>query len=99
MKELMEKCKKAFGVPEKERIQLGKEIWKIAAEEVYIIGVVGLGPASMGVRVVKNNMGNIPSRQYNSPDGKTPTHLASGDVLLEELSQRRRPGRRRRAER
>jgi peptide/nickel transport system substrate-binding protein len=72
MKELMEKWKKAFGVPEKERIQLGKDIWKIAAEEVFIIGVVGQGPAAMGVRVVKNNMGNIPSRQYNSPDGKTP---------------------------
>jgi peptide/nickel transport system substrate-binding protein len=72
MKELMEKWKKAFGVPEKERIQLGKDVWKIAAEEVYIIGVIGMGPASMGVRVVKTNMGNIPSRQYNSPDGKTP---------------------------
>jgi len=73
MKELMEKFKKAYGVPEKERIALGKEVWKIAAEEVYIIGVIGMGPASMGVRVVKTNMGNIPSRQYNSPDGKTPT--------------------------
>jgi len=72
MKELMEKWKKAFGVPEKERIQLGKDVWRIAAEEVYIIGVVGQGPASMGVRVVKTNMGNIPSRMYNSPDGKTP---------------------------
>jgi peptide/nickel transport system substrate-binding protein len=73
LKELMEKYKRAFGVPEKERIELGKEVWKIAAEEVYNIGVIGMGPASMGVRVVKNNMGNIPSRQYNSPDGKTPT--------------------------
>jgi ABC-type transport system substrate-binding protein len=72
MKELMEKWKKAFGVPEKERVALGKEVWKIAAEEVYIIGVVGLGPAANGVRIVKTNMGNIPSRQYNSPDGKTP---------------------------
>src|SRR3989442_103981 len=72
MKELMEKWKKAFGVPEKERIQLGKEVWKLAAEEVFIIGVVGQGPAAMGVRVVKNNMGNIPSRMYNSPDAKTP---------------------------
>ena len=72
MKELMEKWRKAFGVPEKERIQLGKDIWRIAAEEVYIIGVIGQGPAAMGVRVVKNNMGNIPSRMYNSPDGKTP---------------------------
>jgi ABC-type transport system substrate-binding protein len=30
MKELMEKWKKAFGVPEKERIQLGKDVWRIA---------------------------------------------------------------------
>jgi peptide/nickel transport system substrate-binding protein len=73
MRELMEKFKKAYGVPEKERIELGKEVWKIAAEEVFIIGVIGMGPASMGVRVVKTSMGNIPSRQYNSPDGKTPT--------------------------
>jgi ABC-type transport system substrate-binding protein len=73
LKELMEKYKKAFGVPEKERIELGKEVWKIAADEVYIIGVIGMGSASMGVRVVKTNMGNVPSRQYNSPDGKTPT--------------------------
>src|SRR6266849_2570525 len=73
MKELMAKFKRAYGVPEKERIELGKDVWKITAEEVYIIGVIGMGPASMGVRVVKTNMGNIPSRQYNSPDGKTPT--------------------------
>jgi peptide/nickel transport system substrate-binding protein len=73
LKELMDKYKKAFGVPEKERIELGKEVWKIAADEVFIIGVIGMGPASMGVRVVKNNMGNVPARQYNSPDGKTPT--------------------------
>jgi peptide/nickel transport system substrate-binding protein len=72
MKELMEKWKKAFGVSEKERIQLGKDIWRIEAEEVYVIGVIGQGPASMGVRVVKTNLGNIPSRMYNSPDGKTP---------------------------
>src|SRR4029453_10087505 len=39
MKELMEKWKKAFGVPEKERIALGKEVWKIAPEEAYITGV------------------------------------------------------------
>lgn len=73
LRELMDKWKKAFGVPEQERIQLGKEVWKIAAEDVYIIGVVGLGAASMGVRVVKTNMGNVPARQYNSPDVKNPS--------------------------
>jgi peptide/nickel transport system substrate-binding protein len=73
LRELMEKWRKAFGVPEEERIKLGKEVWQIAAEEVYAIGVIGMGAASMGVRVAKTNMGNVPSRQYNSPDAKTPS--------------------------
>jgi peptide/nickel transport system substrate-binding protein len=34
MRELMDKFKRAFGVPEEERIKLGKEIWKTAAESV-----------------------------------------------------------------
>jgi hypothetical protein len=59
-------------VPEAERIQLGKDVWKIAAEDVHIISVIGLAAASQGVRIAKNNMGNIPARMYNSPDGKTP---------------------------
>jgi peptide/nickel transport system substrate-binding protein len=73
MRELMEKWRKAFGVPEEERIKLGKEVWQIAADEVYSIGVIGMGAASMGVRIAKTNMGNVPSRQYNSPDAKTPS--------------------------
>ena len=59
-------------MPEEEQIKLGKEIWAIAADEVYTIGVIGLAAAVGGVRIFKNNMGNIPARQYNSPDGKTP---------------------------
>src|SRR5947209_16532241 len=43
MRELMEKWRKAFGVPEKERIQLGKEVWKIGRascrERGWIAGV------------------------------------------------------------
>jgi peptide/nickel transport system substrate-binding protein len=73
LRELMEKWRKAFGVPEEERIKLGKEVWQIAADEVYSIGVIGMGAASMGVRIAKTNMGNVPSRQYNSPDAKTPS--------------------------
>jgi peptide/nickel transport system substrate-binding protein len=72
LKELMEKFRKAFGVPEAEKVQLGKDIWKIAADEVFAIGVVGLGAAAQGVRIAKNSMGNIPARMYNSPDAKTP---------------------------
>jgi hypothetical protein len=39
---------------------------------VFAIGTVGLSPAAMGIRIVTNRMGNVPDRQYNSPDGKTP---------------------------
>ena len=62
---------KAFGVPEAERIALGKEIWEIATEEQWGIGIAGQSPASLGVRVVKTDLGNVPSRQYNNPDTKT----------------------------
>jgi hypothetical protein len=49
-----------------------KEIWKIIVEECWAIGVVGLSPAWMGVRIVKNTMGNIPSRQTNAQHVRTP---------------------------
>jgi hypothetical protein len=37
-----------------------------------VIGTVGLSPAFMGVRVVKNTMGNIPARQTNAQHVRTP---------------------------
>jgi peptide/nickel transport system substrate-binding protein len=62
----------AFGVPEEERLRLGKEIWKIVIDEQWSIGIAGLSPAAMGIRVAKVNLGNVPARQFNSPDTKTP---------------------------
>jgi peptide/nickel transport system substrate-binding protein len=62
----------AFSAPEEERVKAGREIWKIVTDEVFSIGTVGLSPAAMGIRIVNNRLGNVPHRQYNSPDGKTP---------------------------
>ncbi len=59
-------------MPEDERIQAGRQIWKLVTDNVISIGVVGLSPAAQGIRVAKNNFGNIPARMYNSPDGKSP---------------------------
>jgi peptide/nickel transport system substrate-binding protein len=72
MRDILEKFRRGFGVPEEERIELTKSIWATIAEQVYVIGVVGLSPAAMGVRIVNNNLGNVPARQYNSPDVKNP---------------------------
>ncbi len=72
IKAVMDKFRQGFGAPEEQRIQLGKEMWKTVVEETHVIATVGLSPAAQGTRIVKNTMGNIPTRMYNSPDGKTP---------------------------
>ena len=72
LKTIMENWRKGFGVPKAERMALCQEIWQLAVDNVNNIGIVGPGPASMGVRIAKTDLGNIPSRHYNSPDGKTP---------------------------
>ena len=68
----MDLYKKAYGVQEAERVQLTKQVWKILAEELWTIGTVGLSPATVGVRVAKNTMGNIPDRLFNSASHKSP---------------------------
>jgi ABC-type transport system substrate-binding protein len=72
MKELMDKYRKAFGVPDEERIKLGKEAVGISLDELWIIPVVSNSPASQGVRVVKNNVGNVPERMWNSAVSDNP---------------------------
>ncbi len=72
MQKILENFRAGFGVPEDERITLTKEIWAILVDEVYIIGVVGLSPAAMGVRIVNRDLGNVPARRSNRPDVKNP---------------------------
>jgi peptide/nickel transport system substrate-binding protein len=55
-----------------ERVTIGQEIWATITDEVWTMGTVGQSGAFMGVRVVKNNMGNIPSRLFNVQAGQTP---------------------------
>ena len=67
IKEVMEKFKKAFGVPEEERFKLGKEIWEIVADEVYAIGVIGLAAAASGIRIAKTQHGQCASSAVQQP--------------------------------
>jgi peptide/nickel transport system substrate-binding protein len=62
----------AFGAKEADRVKNGKELWKIIVEQTWSIGTVGQSPAFMGVRIVKNNMGNVPERQVNAQHVRTP---------------------------
>jgi hypothetical protein len=72
MKELMELYKKAAGLPDDERIKAGKQAMQISVDEVWNINVVANSPASQGVRVVKNNVGNVPERMWNSAVSDNP---------------------------
>ena len=72
MKQLMALWQQGFGVPDTERIEIGKAMWRVAVEQQWAIGTVGLSPAVMGVRIVSNRLGNSPDRLYNSTDGMTP---------------------------
>jgi peptide/nickel transport system substrate-binding protein len=73
MKRAQDLFSSAFSVvDEEERDGIAQEIWEILVDEQYSIGTVGLSPAAMGVRIVKNYMGNIPAQQANGQHVRTP---------------------------
>ena len=72
MRQVMDLYKRGFTVPFEERVEIGKQIWRIHLDEVWHLGVVGQAGAVMGVRVVSNRMGNIPDRQANLNTYKPP---------------------------
>ncbi|MDP8923373.1 MAG: ABC transporter substrate-binding protein, partial [Chloroflexota bacterium] len=65
MRKCMELTKQAFGQQEAERIETGKEIWRIALDAVWYIGGVGQAGAVMGIMIAKNDLGNTPSAYAN----------------------------------
>jgi peptide/nickel transport system substrate-binding protein len=72
MKTWMETWRKALASPEAERVETGKKLWVDYVEETWVIGLVGLSPATGGVRIVKSNMGNIPGRIVIGTDSWNP---------------------------
>jgi peptide/nickel transport system substrate-binding protein len=68
----LELFRSASGKKTQERYRIAQEIWKILVDEQYSIGTVGQSPATMGVRIVSNKLGNIPARQTNAQHARTP---------------------------
>jgi len=68
----LEDFEKAKGVPAEERRALGQDISKLMAENVWIIGTVGVSPALLGIVIKKNNMANVPDQVVGSTPGQTP---------------------------
>jgi peptide/nickel transport system substrate-binding protein len=68
----LEDFEKAKGVPAEERQALGQDINKLMAENVWIIGTVGVSPALLGIVIKKNTMANVPEHVVGSTPGQTP---------------------------
>jgi len=62
----------AVSHPEAERVKLAQEIWKLDADQVWQIGLVGLSPSYMGTRVVNEKLENVPDRTCTSQHCRTP---------------------------
>jgi len=69
----MEQWRTAASLPETERVELGQELWATYVDEVWVSGLVGLSPATLGVRIVSNDIGNVPERQIVGTDPLTPS--------------------------
>jgi peptide/nickel transport system substrate-binding protein len=66
LKELMALWDKGYASPEKERIEIGKQIHQKFVDNVFSIGLIGQGLTSYGVRYSKNTLGNVPGRIVNA---------------------------------
>ena len=75
MRQLMEMWHEGRTVPDDERNEMGKEMWKIVVEELWTIGNVGIAPGFMGLLMYKNGLGNIPDRLIMTSRGQTPGHF------------------------
>ena len=72
LKQLIEIFDQGNSVPVEKRIDLGKELWRVHAENLYAIGIIGNSPAYNGVVVVKNNFRNVPDIAPNSSAHQNP---------------------------
>lgn len=58
--------------PPEEAAEMAREMWRIILDQQWMIGTVGLSPTIQGVRIVSNDLGNVPARQMNNANTSNP---------------------------
>ncbi len=66
IRRLLELYERGRALPLDQRIEIGREMWRIHAENQFVLGLVGNSPAFNGVVIVKNNFHNVPELAPNS---------------------------------
>jgi len=75
LKEAMSLYQKGLAEPnDAERVRIGKELYKMHADQVWSIGMVGFGVASNGIYLTNNKLRNVPARVVNSLQMKSDTN-------------------------
>jgi len=72
LRRVLDLTEQAKGASAEEQVELGQEIFRLNADNVWTIGTVGLSPMVMGIVVVKNNFRNVPETAFNTVVAQTP---------------------------
>jgi peptide/nickel transport system substrate-binding protein len=67
-----------------QRAKAGKQMWQIIVDQVYQIGVIGMGPGAAGLRLSKNTVGNVPERIVASELINNPLNMLAQSMYLKQ---------------
>ena len=67
-----ELMRRAATEPQEQRDKTAQEIWRLAVDGAWGLGLVGQSPAFMGVRLVSDRLENVPDRVCISQHCRTP---------------------------
>jgi len=74
LEEAYELWQSGLRADEARRVEIGREIFKMHADMVWSIGLVGFGIGVYGLYLAKNNLGNVPRRMINGNLIRTPSN-------------------------
>jgi peptide/nickel transport system substrate-binding protein len=74
LKEAMRLYRQGLQSTEAKRIEIGKQLFKMHADQVWSIGVIGFGLIFYGIYCTNNKLGNVPGRIINSSEMETPSN-------------------------
>jgi peptide/nickel transport system substrate-binding protein len=75
LKQAMRLYEQGLEAPEERRADIGKELYKAHADQVWSIGVFGFGLMLFGLYSASNKLGNVPGRIVNSAALRSPANL------------------------
>jgi peptide/nickel transport system substrate-binding protein len=71
--EMMELWRSALKLPSKDRIEAGRNLLRLHVEQLVSIGLISAGLSFYAIRVVNNDLGNVPRRVVNTNLVKNPS--------------------------